>query len=87
MKNKMTVNMRHIYLFLLASLLIPVSAWGQDDRQRTVTTIVQDVLAQLPVQDKERFDREAGDIVSSAPVSVVILADMLHLLPKALITL
>lgn len=69
--------MRHIYLFLLASLLIPVSAWGQDDRQRTVTTIVQDVLAQLPVQDKERFDREAGDIVSSAPVSVVILADML----------
>lgn len=61
----------------IPSLAAVQQAWAQDARQRTVLTIVQDALAQLPVQNETDFDIEMADIARSAPESVEILAGML----------
>lgn len=69
---------RRIFTILLLPVLFSwFVATAQDTRQREVKTIVQDVLAQLPVQSSEDFDKEISDIALSAPESVEILASML----------
>lgn len=60
---------------LLAWCLVPAGA--QDSRQRTVLTVVQDALAQLPALTADDLDREMEDIAMAAPESVEILAGML----------
>ena len=62
---------------LMLSLAAPAVLSAQDTRQRTVTTIVQDALAQLPAPTADDLKREMADILSSAPESVEILASML----------
>ena len=52
-------------------------SYAQDARQRAVSTIVQDVLAQMPVQTKTEFNNEFKDLAASAPQSVTMLAGML----------
>ena len=67
-------------VFMAMSILAssPAGASAQDARQRTVLTVVQDALAQLPAQDVGSLDREMADIAANAPESVEILAGMLQ---------
>lgn len=66
---------------LMMAVALPASA--QDQRQRTPETIVQDVLAQMPAQDKESFNREMGYLAQSAPQSVILLCKMMQPAEKA----
>ncbi len=59
-------------------LSVSPAAWAQDTRKRTVETIVQDVLAQMPTQNLNDLNREMEDLAKAAPQSVVILANMLQ---------
>lgn len=61
----------------ILSILFSCSLMAQDARQRTVTTVVQDALAQLPAATSADLYREMGDLAGSAPASVEILAGML----------
>ena len=54
----------------------PLSA--QDARQRTPETIVQDVLALMPIQSQADYNREMEPLVQAAPVSIEMLAAMLQ---------
>lgn len=76
MKMRKTI-LYNIILTLAVPALISMPAGAQDSRQRTVLTIVQDALAQLPVQNAADLDKEMADIAASAPESVEILAGML----------
>ena len=51
---KMRKTILYIILTLAVPALISMPAGAQDSRQRTVLTIVQDALAQLPVQNAAR---------------------------------
>ena len=64
---KMRKTILYIILTLAVPALISMPAGAQDSRQRTVLTIVQDALAQLPVQNAADLDKEMADIASSAP--------------------
>ena len=46
-------------------LLAAMSVSAQDQRQRKPETIVQDVLAQMPTQNHDDFEREIGDLAKS----------------------
>ena len=63
-----------ICLLLMAAM--PLSA--QDARQRKTETIVQDVLALMPLQTQQDYNREMTSLAQSAPQSVEILAAMLQ---------
>ena len=63
---------------IILTLSLAVLAYGQDARQRTVDTIVADVLAQMPAKDAATFSTNMADIAASAPKSVEILAGMLE---------
>ena len=54
----------------------PLSA--QDARQRKPETIVQDVLALMPIQSQADYNREMEPLVQAAPVSIEMLAAMLQ---------
>ena len=56
-------------------LCMPVMA--QDARQRTPETIVQDVLALVPIQKQADFNNEMKPLVEAAPKSITTLAAML----------
>lgn len=68
-------------VILVMTVALPLSA--QDSRQRTVETIVGDVLAQMPTQTQADFNREMGYLAESAPKSVILLAKMLQPAEKA----
>ncbi len=78
--------MRKFYHILLtALLLVSVSLPGiaQDERQRKPETIVQDVLAQVPVQKQADYNREMEDLAKGAPATVEIMCKMLQPAEKA----
>ena len=63
---------------LALSVLLSFSlVLAQDARQRTVETIVADVVAEMPAQDAAAFYRTMADIAKAAPRSVELLAAML----------
>ncbi|MCQ2184380.1 MAG: DUF1080 domain-containing protein [Bacteroidales bacterium] len=64
-------------LIIAAVLFLGSAAYAQDARQRTVPTIVQDVLAQMPLQNEEDFAREVKDLADNAPATVTYMAAML----------
>ena len=68
---------KHIIIIAAALLAFNAGLGAQDARQRTVPTIVSDVLASLPAQNAADFKREIADLANNAPESVVILCDML----------
>ncbi len=72
MKRTLTV------IAIAAALLQAPFALAQDSRNRSVETIVADVLAQMPAQDKAAFDRDMADLAMSAPKSILLLASKLH---------
>ena len=73
--------MRYLYrIYTIPAILllfISTNLAGQDARQRTVGTIVQDVLAQMPADNAVKLSSDMQDLASSAPESVVILSGML----------
>ncbi len=60
-------------LFLATSLAIN----AQDARQRTVETVVADVLAAMPANNSADFNAQMADLAAAAPASVVETAKML----------
>lgn len=58
-------------------LALSVSLYAQDARQRTVQTIVADVLAAMPAQNSSDFNSQMADLAKAAPQSVVEVASML----------
>lgn len=66
------------YLYLLIFILLPsLSAFSQDERQRTVETIVMDVLAQLPADTPDKQEQEMKDLAEAGEKAVEILGSML----------
>ncbi|MCF0196495.1 MAG: DUF1080 domain-containing protein [Bacteroidaceae bacterium] len=89
-KTSLTLNrnttMKHIFKTLLLALCLMGSTniiIAQDARQRTTTTIVQDVLALMPIQEKNVFDKEMADLVAAAPESIELLCRMMQPAEKA----
>ena len=68
--------MKKIYSILIL-LALSVSLYAQDARQRTVQTIVADVLAAMPAQNSSDFNSQMADLAKAAPQSVVEVASML----------
>ena len=56
-------------------LCLPVMA--QDARNRATETIVQDVLALVPIQNQADFNNEMQPLIAAAPKSITMLAAML----------
>ena len=68
--------MKKIYSVLIL-LALAVSVYAQDARQRTVQTIVADVLAAMPAQNSADFATQMGDLAAAAPQSVVEVAKLM----------
>ena len=69
--------MKKILSFVAFLAISIISVQAQDSRGRTPQTVVQDALAQMPVEYKADFDREFKYLADSAPETVTILASML----------
>ena len=70
--------MKKIITLILATLALCFTLQAQDARQRTVETIVGDVVAQMPAQDAAALASDMLDLAKAAPESVVKLAAMLQ---------
>ena len=68
--------MKKIYSILIL-LALAVSVYAQDARQRTVQTIVADVLAAMPAQNSTDFAVQMGDLANAAPQSIVEVAKLM----------
>ena len=69
--------MKHTLYTIIAALLLSLPSFAQDTRQRSTETIVQDVLALVPIQQQSDFNNELKPLVQAAPKSVAMLAAML----------
>lgn len=69
--------MKKISSILIALFLLAFSTFAQDSRGRKPETIVQDVLALMPMQNAAELNAEISGLAGSAPQTVVILASML----------
>ena len=58
-------------------MLLSLPSFGQDARNRAPETIVQDVLAIVPIQKQADFDNEMQPLVQAAPKTITMLAAML----------
>ena len=69
--------MKHTLYIILAAVLLSLPSFAQDARNRSTETIVQDVLALVPIQNQADFNNEMQPLVSAAPKSITMLAAML----------
>jgi hypothetical protein len=69
--------MRKIIFSIFAALVFCCSVFAQDARNRTMETVVQDVLAALPTDNLTEYYVQMADLAQEAPASVVKLASML----------
>lgn len=69
--------MRKTIFSILTALVFCCSVFAQDARQRTVETIVQDVLAAMPAENLGECYVQMADLANAAPASVQMLASML----------
>ncbi len=69
--------MRKTIFSILTALVFCCSLFAQDARQRTVDTVVQDVLAAMPADNLTDYYVQMADLAQTAPASVEILAAML----------
>ena len=69
--------MRHTLYIIIAAILFSLPTFGQDTRNRATETIVQDVLALVPIQKQADFNNEMQPLVQAAPKSITMLAAML----------
>lgn len=73
--------MRTSISLISAALVMMMAAapmQAQDARQRKTETIVQDVLALMPLQAQQDYNREMTSLAQSAPQSIELLAGMLQ---------
>jgi hypothetical protein len=70
--------MKKIFTLILTVLALSFTLQAQDARQRSVETIVGDVVAQMPAQNAEALASDMLDLAKTAPESVVKLAAMLQ---------
>ena len=69
--------MKRTLYIIIAALLLSMSSFAQDARNRSTETIVQDVLALMPIQNQADFNNEMQPLVQAAPKSITMLAAML----------
>ena len=69
--------MRRTLYIIIAALLLTMSSFAQDARNRAPETIVQDVLALVPIQKQADFNSEMQPLVQAAPKTITMLAAML----------
>ena len=69
--------MKRTLYIIIAAMLLSLSSFAQDARNRSTETIVQDVLAIVPIQKQADFNSEMQPLVSAAPKSITMLAAML----------
>lgn len=70
--------MKKTISIILAIFASAVLVFGQDARQRTVSTIVSDVLALMPIQTADELQSEITSLAAAAPQSVELLASQLQ---------
>ena len=61
----------------MAAILLCLPSYSQDTRNRATETIIQDVLALVPIQTQADFNNEMRPLVQAAPESITMLAAML----------
>ena len=69
--------MRKTIFSILTALVFCCSLFAQDGRQRTMETVVQDVLAAMPADNFTEYTAQMADLAQAAPASVEKLASML----------
>ncbi|WP_280744193.1 MULTISPECIES: family 16 glycoside hydrolase [unclassified Parabacteroides] len=70
--------MKKIYLIALSWLICLSAIMGQSSANRTVQTVVADVLAQMPVNNQQDYNKQLGDLVSTGEEGILILVNMIH---------
>ncbi|MBQ5486686.1 MAG: hypothetical protein IIT69_04495, partial [Bacteroidales bacterium] len=68
--------MKKIYSIALL-LVLSLSLYAQDARNRTVETVVADVLAAMPAQTADVLSSHMADLAAAAPQSVVEVAKLM----------
>jgi len=69
--------MKRTLYIILTAVLLSLPVFAQDARNRSAETIVQDVLAIVPIQKQADFNTEMQPLVQAAPKSITMLAAML----------
>lgn len=69
--------MKRTLYIIIAALLLSMPSFAQDTRNRSTETIIQDVLALVPIQKQADFNNEMQPLVQAAPKSITMLAAML----------
>ena len=69
--------MKKILLILAAVIMLPWLAGAQDGRNRLVTTVIADAMAQLPAQDRSIYNTMMTDLASTGAEGVEKMAAML----------
>ena len=74
--------MKHTLYIIIAAILFSLPTFGQDIRNRATETIVQDVLALVPIQKQADFNNEMQPLVSAASKSITMLANCCTVLQR-----
>ena len=69
--------MKKIYL-PIGALLLSASLWAQQPQGRTASTIVADVLAQMPAQQQAEYNKMLESLSSSGEEGVNMLVKMIN---------
>lgn len=69
--------MKKIFLILAAVMMLPWLTEAQDGRNRLVTTVIADAMAQLPAQDQTIYNTMMADLAGTGTEGVVRMAGML----------
>ena len=70
--------MKKIFLLFLASCLWAGSICAQSPANRTAATVIADVLAQVPAQDKGAYTQQQEDLLSAGEEGIAQLVEMLE---------
>lgn len=74
--------MKRFISSIIAVLAVSCAVFAQDARNRTVNTIVSDVLAQMPCDNAAALKVQMTDLAKSAPASVEAIAAMFQPVEK-----
>ena len=72
--------MKKLFIILLGGLLLPLLAGAQevrDARQRTLSTIIADALAQLPAQTPALYNEMMEELAATGSAGIHEMAGML----------
>ncbi|MDR1610542.1 MAG: DUF1080 domain-containing protein [Candidatus Symbiothrix sp.] len=75
--------MKRIYLILFVLFLSLGTLFAQSPGNRTAETVIADVLAQIPAQDKEQYVQQQKDLLSTGESGILQLAKMLNTSPES----